>query len=58
MEAKLVERFPQIDRELVENLALSASPLDETQEPTPSPAPAKSPAGKSSAESPKKSATR
>ena len=35
MESKLVERFGQLDRELIETLALSASPLDETREPQP-----------------------
>ena len=35
MEAKLVERFAQIDQELVENLELSHSVLDESKEPTP-----------------------
>ncbi len=35
MEAKLVERFAQIDQELVENLELSPSLLDETKRPTP-----------------------
>jgi hypothetical protein len=35
MEAKLVERFAQIDQELVENLELSPSLLDESKEPTP-----------------------
>ena len=35
MEEKLVERFAQIDRELVENLHLTKSLLDETKVPTP-----------------------
>ena len=58
MEAKLVERFPQIDRELVENLQLTASLLDEAKEPTPAATPGKSTSGKSSAGSPRKSTTR
>lgn len=33
MEARLVERFAQIDRELVENVVLSPSLLDDAQEP-------------------------
>jgi hypothetical protein len=57
MEARLVERFAQIDRELVENLMLTASLLDESKEPTPSSPLGKSAQGKS-AGSPKKSATR
>lgn len=35
MESKLVERFNQLDRELIETMALSASLLDETREPQP-----------------------
>ncbi|HUE72222.1 MAG TPA: hypothetical protein VMP01_15165 [Pirellulaceae bacterium] len=42
MEAKLVDRFAQIDRELVENVELSPSLLDETKEPTPAAAAGKS----------------
>ncbi len=42
MESKLVERFALIDRELVENLELTASALDETKEPTPASADGKS----------------
>jgi hypothetical protein len=53
MDARLVERFAQIDRELVENLELSPSLLDETKEPTPAAA-----AGKSARTNKTKSSTK
>ena len=52
MEEKLVERFAQIDRELVENLELTKSILDETKDPTPAASDSKS-ARASKAKSPK-----
>jgi hypothetical protein len=58
MEAGLVDRFARIDRELVENLELTASLLDESQEPKPASAQGNPAPGKSAAGSPKKSQTR
>ena len=46
MEGKLAERFGQLDRELIDSLKLSPTPLEETTEPTPAPK-AKSARGKS-----------
>ena len=46
MEGKLAERFGQLDRELIDSLKLSPTPLEETTEPTPA-GKAKSARGKS-----------